>query len=171
MIASVCKAFPLLRFDLLNIVRLDRAALQETAIKYCKGNAANREVERRLCEVLISLFRQAKNEANSACGGRTKETTKKFRQHELDRHRVYAFFAETKMKTEQNILVVGHRYRHAWERLLSLVFLMGKLFGLIFQNNTFESSWKMILSRLHVFEVAKRLILSTSFRFQQPILA
>ena len=146
---SVCKAFPLLRFDLLNIVRLDRATLQETAIKYCKGNSANREVERRVCEVLVWLFRQA--EKRSKFGLRRTNTKNNWKSRNFSaarvRHRGYEFFAETKMKTEQNILLVGHRYRHAWERLLSLVFLMGKLFGLIFQNNTFESAWKMLLSR------------------------
>ena len=38
---------------------------------------------------------------------------------------------------------------------------IGKVLGGILDNNTFESAWKMLLSRLQVFKVAKRVSIDT----------
>ena len=103
--------------------------------------------------------------------GHNKASLKKTQHQEISatssRHEFCtSFLPETKMKNDRNILLVGHRYRHAWKRLLSLVFLMGSCLHGFSTTQRLSLFGRCFLASISLcLQTELHLTLSTGFTF------
>ena len=76
------------------------------------------------------------------------------------------------MENDENILLVGHRYRHAWKRLLSLVFLMGSCLHVFSTTQRLSLFGRCFLASISLcLQTELHLTLSTSALLSQSNLA